>query len=79
MKFRVATSVATNPASLSNKLIWVVGDSFTGSFKQYLSATFREVHYIERRNNTLKKLPEELANADKKPDMIIVVRVERSF
>ncbi len=72
-------SIATNPEPLSPKHVWVVGDSFTGSIKPYLNATFSEVHYIQRRNNTLKQLPEELAHADKKPDMIIIIRVERSF
>ena len=59
--------------------IWVVGDSFTNSLKQYFNATFKEVRYVGHWSEKLKGLAADLANADKKPDMIIVVKVERTF
>jgi len=71
--------ISTNQNSLSDKYIWVVGDSFTSSLKQYFNATFKEVSFIGHWDKKLKGLPEELTKADRKPDMIIVVRVERSF
>lgn len=76
--FGTSTLVA-NEKPLSNKYIWVVGDSFTSALKQYFNATFKEVRYVGHWKDKLIDLPSELANADKKPDMIVVVRVERSF
>ena len=72
-------TIVTNLNPLSNKYIWVVGDSFTGALRQYFNATFKEVRYIGHWANRLHDLPAELTKADVKPDMIIVVRVERSF
>ena len=74
-----APYVSINQKPLSNKYVWVVGDSFTGSLKQYFNATFKEVRFIGHSSKKLKDLPEYLTKADRKPDMIIVVRVERSF
>ena len=71
--------ISTNQHPLSDKYVWVVGDSFTGSLKQYFNATFKEVRFIGHWDKKLKDLPEYLTKADRKPDMIIVVRVERSF
>ena len=74
-----SATVVTNENSLSNKYVWVCGDSFSGALKQYFNATFREVRYVGHWNNKLKDLPEDLTKADRKPDMIIVEKVERSF
>jgi len=74
-----AATIVTNQNPLSNKYIWVVGDSFTGSLRQYFNATFKEVHYVGHWDNKFRDLPTDLTKADKKPDMIIIVRVERSF
>lgn len=68
-----------NQKPLSNKYIWVVGDSFTGSLKQYFNATFKEVYYVGHWGDKLKDLPANLAKAERKPDMIVIVKVERSF
>ncbi len=69
-----------NENPLSDKTVWVIGDSFTGALKAYFNATFKEIRYLGHwGKGNLNKLPEELINADKKPDMIIVVRVEKSF
>jgi hypothetical protein len=59
--------------------IWVVGDSFTEGLKDYLNASFAQVHYLGHWDQKLKTLPQELEQAPKKPDLILVVRVERSF
>ena len=59
--------------------VWVVGDSFTGALRQYFNATFKEINYVGYWDKKLKDLPGKLINADRKPDMVIVVRVERSF
>jgi len=47
--------------------------------KQYFNATFREVHYLGHWKSRLQKLPQDLIDADEKPDLVIVVRAERSF
>ena len=72
-------AIVTNQNPLSNMTIWVVGDSFTNSLKQYFNATFKEVRYVGHWSEKLKGLAADLANADKKPDIIIVVKVERTF
>jgi hypothetical protein len=41
-----SAKVVINSKPLSNKYVWVVGDSFTGSLKKYFNATFKEVRYI---------------------------------
>ena len=74
-----SASIVTNENWLSNKHVWVVGDSFAGGLKQYFNATFKEVRYVGHWAQKLNDLPSELVRADKKPDMIIIVRVERSF
>jgi peptidoglycan/LPS O-acetylase OafA/YrhL len=74
-----SASVVTNEMPLSSKYIWVIGDSFTGALRQYFNATFKEVRYVGHWGHILNDLPLDLAKADKKPDMIVVVRVERSF
>lgn len=74
-----SATIVTNQRPLSNKSVWVIGDSFTAGLKQYLNATFREVRYIGHWSQKLKELPLDLDKADKKPDMIIIVRVERTF
>lgn len=72
-------TIVTNQSPLSPKYVWVIGDSFTNALKQYFNATFKEVHYIGNWMDKLQNLPADLAKADSKPDMIIIVRVERSF
>ena len=72
-------SIVKNQNSLSDKYIWVVGDSFTSSLRKYFNATFREVRYVGHWSRKLKELPDDLARADRKPDIVVIVRVERSF
>jgi peptidoglycan/LPS O-acetylase OafA/YrhL len=74
-----SAKVVINSKPLSNKYVWVVGDSFAETLKQYFNATFKEVRYIGHWGDKLKDLPEILDKADRKPDLIVVIRVERSF
>lgn len=74
-----SAAVVTNENALSNMYVWVCGDSFSVALRQYFNATFKEVRYVGHWGNKLKDLPEDLKKADRKPDMIIVERVERSF
>lgn len=72
-------TIVTNEKPLSEKYVWVVGDSFARFLRQYFNATYKEVRYVGHWLNKLNDLPEELAKADRKPDMIVVIKVERSF
>lgn len=72
-------SIVKNQNPLSDKYIWVAGDSFTSSLRKYFNATFKEVRYVGHWTRKLKELPDDLARAKRKPDMVIIVRVERSF
>ena len=73
-----SATIVTNKKPLSDKYIWVVGDSFTEALKPFINATFKEVRYLGHWHK-LKDLPLALTQATRKPDMIIVIRVERSF
>ncbi len=72
-------TIVTNLKPLSDQYVWVVGDSFTGALRQYFNATFKEVRYVGHWRDKLNTLPDEIINAERKPDLIVVVRVERSF
>jgi peptidoglycan/LPS O-acetylase OafA/YrhL len=68
-----------NEQFISNKRIWVIGDSFSSQMRQFFNATFRHVHYVGHWRERLGTLQEDLANASLRPDMVVVIRVERSF
>ena len=71
--------LVTNSAPLSNLTVWVIGDSFTERIKLPLEATFKEIHYLGHWSEHLQNLPNKLLQSPIKPDLIIIVRVERSF
>lgn len=71
--------LVTNSDPLSNLKIWVIGDSFTEQIKLPLEATFREIHYVGHWHEHLQTLPNKLLQSPIKPDLIIIIRVERSF
>ena len=71
--------IVINKAPLSEQTVWVIGDSFTNALTPYFDATFKEVHYLGHWETKLRTLPEELSRSQAKPDLIVVVRVERSF
>ena len=70
--------VVVNSNPLSNMRVWVVGDSFTRALKPYIESTFREVNYLGHLTERLRNLSSDLDSASK-PDLVIIVRVERSF
>ena len=71
--------VVKNTKGLNDLSVWVVGDSFTNAVKTYLNASFREIRYLGHWSPKLNDLPLLLSESSKKPDLILVVRVERSF
>ncbi len=71
--------LVVNQKPLSNKVIWVIGDSFTNSMKEYFNSTFKNVVYLGHWAERLEGLPIDLENSREKPDMVVIVRVERSF
>lgn len=69
----------TNRYPLSEKHIWIIGDSFNNALRPYFNAVFRKIRYVGHWSEKLDRLPSELEKAAEKPDMIVVIRVERSF
>lgn len=74
-----AQEIVVNSNALSDKTVWVVGDSFTGALRPYIYSTFKKTYYLGHWNKRLSDLASILRNASEKPDVIIIVRVERSF
>lgn len=72
-------TIIKNNRPLTDKVIWVVGDSFVRGIRTYLNVTFKEVHYMGHWEKVQSRLPEKLLKAEIKPDMLLIVRVERSF
>jgi len=68
-----------NADALNDMSVWVIGDSFTNAIRPYIQASFKEVRYIGHWHKKLNSLPSELANSTEKPDLVLVVRVERTF
>jgi hypothetical protein len=71
--------IVSNRAPLSEQTVWVIGDSFANAVTPYIDATFEEVHYLGHWVSELQTLPQEFLEAAEKPDLILVIRVERSF
>jgi peptidoglycan/LPS O-acetylase OafA/YrhL len=74
-----AVELVTNSKPKSDDYVWVIGDSFSEVMRDYFNATFRQVLYVGHWVDKLAGIPENLAKAREKPDMVVVVRVERSF
>ncbi|MGY8954400.1 MAG: hypothetical protein ACKVJP_13665, partial [Flavobacteriales bacterium] len=74
-----AIEVVDNPNALSSLSIWVVGDSFTHALRPYFNATFKQVNYLGHLSAKLDNLQADLETIDNKPDLIIIIKVERSF
>jgi hypothetical protein len=73
------SKLAQNKKSVSGGYVWVIGDSFSDSMKQYFNSTFENVLYLGHWSNALGQVPLELSRAKLRPDMIVIVKVERSF
>ena len=71
--------IVINSNPIIDKKIWVVGDSFNERLRPFLNRIFSEVHYIGHIINKLDILPEMLIETSDKPDLVLLVQVERSF
>jgi peptidoglycan/LPS O-acetylase OafA/YrhL len=71
--------VVKNKHPLEDKYAWIVGDSYVNGLRRFFNKTFTEVRYVGHWGEWLKKLPDELSTAKRKPDVIVIVKVERSF
>ena len=71
--------IVINNKPITNKTIWVIGDSFITRLRPFLERTFREVHYIGHWSKKLDSISTDLVRTSEKPDLILVVKVERSF
>lgn len=72
-------STVTTQNALTDNSVWVVGDSFSSALRPYLNATFKEVYYVGHWSEKLEDIPMQLNKVSRKPDIIIIERVERSF
>ena len=68
-----------NEQGFNDLVVWVVGDSFANSIKPYLNASFSNIKYLGHWSSTIDELPSILSESDEKPDLMLIVRVERSF
>jgi peptidoglycan/LPS O-acetylase OafA/YrhL len=75
----VGKGKVVNKKALNNMAVWVIGDSFTRAISPYIEASFKEVRYVDHWSNKLKSLPSEIDDSNEKPNLILIVRVERSF
>ena len=76
---KAKTDTNSNKKAPNDKIVWVIGDSFTDSIRPYINASFKEVRYIGHWGSKLKTLPKDLVDSAEKPYLILVVGVERSF
>lgn len=72
-------SIVKNKHPLSEKVVWIIGDSFSAALRPFFNATFREVHYIGHWGKTIDRMPKLIQESKDKPDLIVIIRVERSF
>ena len=71
--------IVINSNPIIDKKVWVAGDSFTERLRPFLNRIFSEVHYIGHINHKLEVLPELLIETSDKPDLVLLVQVERRF
>ena len=68
-----------NTKALNDMSVWVIGDSSTSLIRPYLEASFKSVRYLGHWAKKLDSLPADLAVSSLTPDLVLVVRIERSF
>lgn len=71
--------IVSNQKALNDMSVWVVGDSFSLALRPYIEASFKQVRYVGHWREKLSSLPQDLSRAEETPDLILIVRVERSF
>lgn len=64
----------TNLHAVSDKTVWVFGDSFAEALKPYITAMFREVHFFKH-----NEFEQALSSRYPRPNMMLWVIVERNF
>jgi hypothetical protein len=69
----------SNPVSRNYKNVWLIGDSFTEAIKPYAYSTFERVTYKTLNIGNLPLLVEQIKTFTAKPDLIIIVQVERNI
>lgn len=62
-----------------DKKVWVIGDSFSIALREYFSATFKNVYFMGHWHEQLPILPKEIAESKEKPDIVVIVKIARSF
>jgi len=75
-------ATVTNSKALNDMSVWVIADSFATAISPYLEATFKEVNYLGHYFDKFydnKILPTELSKSTKKPDLVLILKVERQF
>jgi peptidoglycan/LPS O-acetylase OafA/YrhL len=68
-----------NTSAPNDLSVWVIGDSFTQAVRPYIEASFKDVRYIGHWSRNIDSLGSALSNSAEKPDLVLIVRVERSF
>ena len=68
-----------NKNPLVDKIVWVVGDSFTTAMRDYIKSTFKKSYFIGHWEQKLSELPTKISKSSIKPDYIFIIKVERSF
>ena len=68
-----------NTSALNDLSVWVIGDSFTEPVRPYIEASFKEVRYIGHWRRHVDSLASVLSSSTEKPDLVLIVRVERTF
>ena len=71
--------IVINSNPIIDKKVWVTGDSFSERLRPFLNRIFSEVHYIGHIRHKLDILPELLIETPDKPDLVLLIKVERSF
>ncbi len=71
--------VVKNAEGLNDLSVWVLSDSFAHAIKPYLNASFSTVRYLGHWGSNKDVLPTIISEASEKPDLLFMVRVERSF
>ncbi|MDR3203504.1 MAG: hypothetical protein LBV23_01995 [Deltaproteobacteria bacterium] len=65
--------LAINSNPISDKIVWIFGDSFNIALKPYFIAMFKEIHIFKHRN--FEKI---ISSERPKPDLIVWIIVERN-
>lgn len=68
-----------NPESASEKTVWTLGDSFMYALQDYIYASFRKTTDFGHLDHILPNISEILKYSPEKPDVILIIGVERRF